>query len=226
MSCTRDCGRARARARGVPRKKEIGKVRILSIRPRADIFDACGAGSRRAALAHARGEGVSPRGVRVRVRVVRVGFGRCPRGAPVRTTTAAAAAAALRRVEPRVDLREAAVAVDAAVIAAAAAAVGGGARGGAQERDDGRVRVSVRRGEQVLLLVLLLGAALARGAEEGRLRGGGGYGGGRGGGGVHGRGGAEGRARERAALVRELLRARARVGALEEAALVAELERR
>ena len=163
---------------------------------------------------------MSPRGVRVRVRVVRVGFGRCPRGAPVRT-----AAAALRRVEPRVDLREAAVAVDAAVIAAAAA-VGGGARGGAQERDDGRVRVSVRRGEQVLLLVLLLGAALARGAEEGRLRGGGGYGGGRGGGGVHGRGGAEGRARERAALVRELLRARARVGALEEAALVAELERR
>lgn len=160
-----------------------------------------------------------PRGVRVRVRVVRVGFWRCPRGAPVRT-----AAAALRRVEPRVDLREAAVAVDAAVIAAAA--VGGGARGGAQERDDGRVRVSVRRGEQVLLLVLLLGAALARGAEEGRLRGGGGYGGGRGGGGVHGRGGAEGRARERAALVRELLRARARVGALEEAALVAELERR
>ena len=195
-------------------------MRILSIRPRADIFDACGAGSRRAALAHARGEGVSPRGVRVRVRVVRVGFGRCSRGAPVRT-----AAAALRRVEPRVDLREAAVAVDAAVIAAAAA-VGGGARGGAQERDDGRVRVSVRRGEQVLLLVLLLGAALARGAEEGRLRGGGGYGGGRGGGGVHGRGGAEGRARERAALVRELLRARARVGALEEAALVAELERR
>ena len=213
MSCTRDCGRARR----VPRKKEIRKVRILSIRPRADIFDACGAGSRRAALAHARGEGVPPRGVRVRVRVVRVGFWRCPRGAPVRT-----AAAALRRVEPRVDLREAAVAVDAAVIAAAAA-VGGGARGGAQERDDGRVRVSVRRGKQV---VLLLGAALARGAEEGRLRGGGGYGGGRGGGGVHGRGGAEGRARERAALVRELLRARARVGALEEAALVAELERR